>query len=77
MPGFARQLLAWILLAIAFLMEGFWSLIGLAAITFGAYQVYRPAGWIVGGVLLLLASEFHFGFAKAAPITSGANSGAI
>ena len=29
---------------------------GAAAITFGAWSVYRPAGWIVGGALALVAA---------------------
>ena len=28
---------------------------GAATVSFGAWQVYRPAGWIVGGAFLLLA----------------------
>jgi len=26
---------------------------GIASATFGAWQIYRPAGWIVGGVFLI------------------------
>lgn len=28
---------------------------GAAAITLGAWQVYQPAGWLVGGALALVA----------------------
>lgn len=60
MKSLARNLLAWILLAVAFLMETFWTLLGLVAITTGAYKIYIPAGWIVGGLALILISEFGF-----------------
>lgn len=33
------------------------SLLGSVAVTIGAYMVYHPAGWIVGGALIVLASE--------------------
>ncbi len=80
MKSFARKTLAWILLAFAFLIESFWSLVGLVAITYGAWLIYAPAGWIVGGLLLLAASELHYRFPKHSsgfPEVNGVNSGAI
>lgn len=77
MKSFARKSLASLLLAVAFLMETFWTLIGLAAITIGAFKIYTPAGWIVGGLLLVVASEFQFSSRNQAPPVSGGSDGAI
>jgi hypothetical protein len=40
------------------------GLTGAALVSFGAWQIYRPAGFIVGGVFLLVGS---FLTARAAP----------
>lgn len=77
MKSFAKQLAAWILLALAFLLEAFWTLLGLIAITVGTSKIYAPAGWIVGGVLLVVASELQFKPRKPSRPMSGDVDGAI
>jgi hypothetical protein len=34
----------------------FVALVGAGFIAYGAAEIYRPAGWIVGGLLLILAA---------------------
>lgn len=77
MKSSAKQFLAWVLLALAFLLEAFWTLVGLIAVTIGAYKIYTPAGWIVGGLLLIVASEDQFAPAKKRPPVSGGADGVI
>ena len=77
MKSFAKQFAAWVLLALAFLLEAFWTLTGLIAITIGSSKIYAPAGWIVGGLLLVVASELQFKPRKKSPPMIGGADGAI
>lgn len=62
MKAFARIWLAAILRAIAFVMDSLFSIIGFSAVSYGAYLIAKPAGWIVGGLLISLIAEFPNGF---------------
>jgi hypothetical protein len=44
------------------------GLVAVAAITFGAWQIYVPAGWIVGGGLFLTGVVLHSLADRAAPV---------
>jgi hypothetical protein len=45
-----------ILGALPILLRDFVGLIGCAAMTYGAWQIYEPAGWMLGGMLLLVGA---------------------
>ena len=45
-------------LALASFANDALALTGAALVSFGAYEIYRPAGFIVGGALLLAASVY-------------------
>jgi hypothetical protein len=73
----ARTFLSWILFAMAWLLENFASLTGIGAITYGAFLIYTPAGWIVGGLLLIIIAEISPLARRNPSSMNGANSGAI
>lgn len=48
-----KQKKHWLIKTIPKLIPDVLALAGTAAITYGAWCIYRPAGWIVGGALLI------------------------
>lgn len=73
-----RTLASWFLFALAYVIENFFSLLGIVFITVGAWQIYEPAGWIVGGLLILISAEFHPPLNPSVePMTNGGNSGTV
>lgn len=47
------QLVTRLLAALPVVLRDISGVAGVASATIGAWQVYRPAGWIVGGLFLL------------------------
>lgn len=44
-------------------LQGLAGVIGAGAATYGAYLIYRPAGFIVGGLLLMAFVVYDVGWA--------------